>query len=160
MYNYFTYHTYRVCKQGGLSAVGVFRHLWLLISICFPILGRRITLKLNHNCVLGSLCHFWDTLGTLWDKMSATSCKIKMFGPFSGHTLEPKWCWEVQKATKLKKQFLFLLFLDTFRDDDERFLVPLRLMRAPVRGIPQAIVMRTYGIAAVYCVQLFYIPYL
>ena len=64
------------------------------------------------------------------------------------------------KGHKAQKTVFVLWFLDTFRDDDERFLVPLRLMWAPVRGIPQAIVMRTYGIAAVYCVQLFYIPYL
>ncbi len=64
------------------------------------------------------------------------------------------------KGHKAQKTYIVLCFWDTFRDDDERFLVPLRLMRAPVRGIPQAIVMRTYGIAAVYCVRLFYIPYL
>ncbi len=41
MCNYFTYRTYRVCKQGGVSVVGVFRHLWLLVLFLFTYWGVK-----------------------------------------------------------------------------------------------------------------------
>ena len=53
MYYYFTYHTYRVCKQGGLSVVGVLRHLWLLILIFVSHLRSKLVLKLNPKLRVG-----------------------------------------------------------------------------------------------------------
>jgi len=66
MYNYFTYHTYRVCKAGWPLCSG-FLKTFLAIFDIFRILGSKLSLKMYQNYVLKGLVpsrgHPGDCLG-------------------------------------------------------------------------------------------------